>query len=1248
MATVIDLLRHLGERAAPDGENALAGPVTLPAVSDSPLSLPLPPTIVGAWSRLVGRKTLGHHALALSAAQTQHSVALMGHGASPHDDLLLLILSQLQRIPQPALLTIVQEHETAFRQQLIALADTLGLRWLDAAQPGGRVVQSQMIIATPSDLHRRVLRYHDRAWRWLWPQLRCIALPELHRYTGAEAGHLHWLLRRVERLADHAPLQILTSLASVAEVGATLARLLDRQMQVVAAPDGPNHSTLIALWRCGRDRQSALLHLAAQLNQRRLAISLFGRDEAETDRLRAQAAELKIAQPEEARVALVAGVPPSIDDRQRLLRSGYRLLILLAGDEPHELLFASQPELLLNALPYWPLATHNPYVVAPQLTCAAVERPLEEAEIDRWAVRDLRDRLIKKQVLQPLPSGDLWQVDPDIDEPYSELDPRAIGGEPIRVLSPQGELVAMLPPALHDRCALPKQVFAPGLQVASSDERSLTVRLAPDPAERLTIILAAMSVRVREELAARTIRFGKQTGDLLKGKVWASQRITGLRELRPDTAPRLLPANTAETEWLAAACWLTLPAPLPEPQTIGWSLAQALPLVALARPAALLFAYDAEQQRLYLIEAEPGGVGLIDCVYNQFETLIELALQLAQSCIARSLYRSLAVAELSWINALYGHTTPPIQTALSVEQPKPVQAQPAVVPAEVAVPMPAPKAQPTIAPAPARRPALPAPSVEQTAPTPAQRPALPIRPATHQPGNGERAPLPDYVRADQRASQPTKEAAPQVATQQSAQQRAARYEAAKPTTSDEATALPSSPQPEIATDARARRYETPAPPPEPIAQHVASPAVIDETPAADQQEREPAPQPVLEPETVEAAPQPVSEPETVEAAPQEVLVTAAPERKSSIVDRLALNEEIAETPPAVDQPAHEEQPAATTTSTQSQSQPPEPEPAETSAPERPSGESLPRRRISAQYSIEDLLPPVDDEEDTGAFAEEQETPPLEEPGAASRNGHAAAPRQQSRPETPITPGEAIERDEQPAEQSAQRYPIRREPAPQRPLPQPRRTDRRNEPQRPFSHRSPSRQNPAPPTPRHEPPSTPRREPPAQRPEQARYPLRNAQNQPPNQARRDNPANKRRDQLEPRPQRPAEPPQRPPTRPQTERPEPAAPEPETDVNAMIARMRRMREEREAAQRQSAPRTERPAPAEPVELRFHIGERVQCLPYGIGVVRASRIVGGREQVLIDFPEYGEIEVDPALNLIRQLGPTANSDSPASDDA
>jgi hypothetical protein len=133
--------------------------------------------------------------------------------------------------------------------------------------------------------------------------------------------------------------------------------------------------------------------------------------------------------------------------------------------------------------------------------------------------------------------------------------------------------------------------------------------------------------------------------------------------------------------------------------------------------------------------------------------------------------------------------------------------------------------------------------------------------------------------------------------------------------------------------------------------------------------------------------------------------------------------------------------------------------------------------------------------------------------------------------------------------------------------------------------------------------------------------------------------------------PREPPREPPR--STPRPtRPTEPEPAADVGAMIDRMRRLRQQREAEQQAATPRKESfpargaaEAPAESVELRFHIGERVQCLPYGVGIVRASRIADGRELVQIEFPDYGEIEVDPAISLVRQLSPRA--DSPRADE-
>ena len=97
--------------------------------------------------------------------------------------------------------------------------------------------------------------------------------------------------------------------------------------------------------------------------------------------------------------------------------------------------------------------------------------------------------------------------------------------------------------------------------------------------------------------------------------------------------------------------------------------------------------------------------------------------------------------------------------------------------------------------------------------------------------------------------------------------------------------------------------------------------------------------------------------------------------------------------------------------------------------------------------------------------------------------------------------------------------------------------------------------------------------------------------------------------------------------------------------MIERLRRQRQEREAqrAAPPAAPSRERaPSLRVPVpELRFAAGDRVYCLPYGEGLVRASRLDDGREMLEIDFPSYGELTIDPSVSFVRKKGPEQTVD-------
>ena len=117
----------------------------------------------------------------------------------------------------------------------------------------------------------------------------------------------------------------------------------------------------------------------------------------------------------------------------------------------------------------------------------------------------------------------------------------------------------------------------------------------------------------------------------------------------------------------------------------------------------------------------------------------------------------------------------------------------------------------------------------------------------------------------------------------------------------------------------------------------------------------------------------------------------------------------------------------------------------------------------------------------------------------------------------------------------------------------------------------------------------------------------------------------------------------PVRPEPARPDPAPPPPRTDddgppdANALIERLRRQRHQREAEQsaNERARRPQQHANNDsPVEQRFAAGDNIFCLPYGDGVVRASRIEDGQELLTVTVPAYGDLTIDPAKSLVRKL--------------
>lgn len=422
MATVIDLLRGIGEHAAPDGDQALRGPVALPGRSPRTVGVAVPPVLATAWQAATGRSLETAHAVALAATQAGEPIAIMAHGLASQQDLLLVALARLLATNASRALWIVPDRVCAERAAplLQDIAGALNVAWQIVPTVSTRTMASRLVVATLDDLDQRLLPYGERAWSWFWTHLEVLMVTDLYRLAAGSLQHLAWLARRVERLAP-SQMRLLAACSPCVEPEQMLNSVFGRDFHVIDA--GPPHGpAMIVIWRCA-DRRAAVVQLAGALLDRRLAITVLGRNAAETDQLRAMLADIPGlvvgSDAKKARIALVYGVPCDVAERAATVRAGYRLIVLLAADEPHELLFAAQPELALDGVARVANMADDAGVVNHHLQRAADELPLTMPEVARWRVVPVVEHLIARGLLRPMPDGRLQPEVPS-EEPVPE------------------------------------------------------------------------------------------------------------------------------------------------------------------------------------------------------------------------------------------------------------------------------------------------------------------------------------------------------------------------------------------------------------------------------------------------------------------------------------------------------------------------------------------------------------------------------------------------------------------------------------------------------------------------------------------------------------------------------------------------------------------------------------------------------------------------------------------------------------
>lgn len=136
---------------------------------------------------------------------------------------------------------------------------------------------------------------------------------------------------------------------------------------------------------------------------------------------------------------VMAGYPGTLasfwQQAGRAGRSGdSALVVFVARDDPLDTYLVHHPEAILDK-PVEATVTDpgNPYVLAPQLACAAAELPLTESDLPAFGegARAVLDSLVSTGTVRKRPNGWYWTSK---DRPHAEVDIRGSGGEQVAVV----------------------------------------------------------------------------------------------------------------------------------------------------------------------------------------------------------------------------------------------------------------------------------------------------------------------------------------------------------------------------------------------------------------------------------------------------------------------------------------------------------------------------------------------------------------------------------------------------------------------------------------------------------------------------------------------------------------------------------------------------------------------------------------------------------------------------------------------
>ena len=326
------------------------------------------------------------------------------------------------------------------------------------------------------------------------------------------------------------------------------------------------------------------------------------------------------------------------------------LVVFIARDDPLDTYLVHHPEAVFGRpVEATVLDPENPYVLAPQLCCAAAEMALTEADLPLFggpAAEAVLPDLVRRGLLRHRPTGWYWTA-----RQRPELDIRGTGGEPVRVVEAStGRVLGTVEAwaahsTVHDGAVYLHQGVSYVVdELVLADAVALVHRADPDwsTSARDTTDIRVVSTLRERDLGELTLHHG--TVDVTN-QVVSYLRRRHLTGQVIDETPLDLPARQLRTR----AVWYTLsdtaiaraglsPADVPgaahaaEHAAIG-----LLPLFATCDRwdiggVSTALHQDTDRMTVFVYDGQPGGAGFASRGYDTAEAWLRATREAVAAC----------------------------------------------------------------------------------------------------------------------------------------------------------------------------------------------------------------------------------------------------------------------------------------------------------------------------------------------------------------------------------------------------------------------------------------------------------------------------------------------------------------------------------------------------------------------------------------------------------------------------------------